>query len=107
MNSTGHDQKRGPQVNGLSVAGSNAGTAGTDKSGALGYLQELYSDVRQPDWVRMKAAVEALPYEQPRLAVTAIVHGDDFARLLDRAIERSNGARMVKALPSPDEPSSR
>jgi hypothetical protein len=86
----------------LSVAGSNAGGAGTGKSGALGYLQELYNDVRQPDWVRMKAAVEALPYEQPRIAVTAIVEGRDFAALLDRAIERSNGARVVKALPQPD-----
>jgi hypothetical protein len=54
--------------NGLSVAGSGAGTAGINKSGALGYLQELYNDVRQSRSVRMKAAIEALPYEQPRLA---------------------------------------
>jgi hypothetical protein len=87
--------------NGLSVAGSTAGSAGSGKSGALDYLQELYSDVRQPDWVRMKAAIEALPYEQPRLAVTAIVQGHDFAALLDRAIERANGVREVKALPKP------
>jgi hypothetical protein len=73
---------------------------------AANLAQELYSDVRQPDWVRMKAAVEALPYEQPRLAVTAIVQGHDFAALLDRAIERSNGVREVKqirrALPKPE-----
>jgi hypothetical protein len=38
--------------------------------------------------------------------VTAIVHGEDFAALLDRAIERSNGVREVKqirrALPKPE-----
>jgi hypothetical protein len=89
--------------NGLTVAGSNAGSAGTNNSGALGYLQELYNDVRQSTPVRMKAAIEALPYEQPRLAVTAIVQGQDFGKLLDRAIERANGVRLApKALPSPN-----
>jgi hypothetical protein len=102
-NSTGHDQRRGMKENGVSVAGSGAGTAGINKSGALGYLQELYNDVRQSTSVRMKAAIEALPYEQPRLAVTAIVQGEDFAALLDRAIERSNGVREVKALPQPEQ----
>jgi hypothetical protein len=59
----------------------------------LGYLQELYNDVRQPDWVRMKAAVEALPYEHPKLSATAVIHSEDFAERLEKAILRSLGVR--------------
>jgi hypothetical protein len=56
--------------------------------------------------VRMRAAVEALPFESPKLTATALLTSDDFASLLDRAIERSNGVREVKqirlALPQPE-----
>ena len=103
MDFTEHGWRFGRQENKPLVAGSGPGSAEYSRAGgALGYLQELYSDVMQSTHVRMKAAVEALPYEQPRLAVTAIVEGRDFAALLDRAIKRSSGARVVKALPKPD-----
>jgi hypothetical protein len=52
----------------------------------------------------MRAAVAALQFETPRLGVIATtnLNDKDFAALLDRAIERSNGVRVVKALPQPD-----
>jgi hypothetical protein len=38
----------------------------------------------------MKAAIAALPYEHPRLAVTAVVDGtEDLGARLSRAIQRS------------------
>ncbi len=78
------------------VAGSSAGTAGSRKGdGALGYLQEVYNDLRQPTHLRMKAAIEALPFEKPKLAVTAMVNGDTFAAMFDRAIERSGKAGVL------------
>jgi hypothetical protein len=51
--------------------------------GALGYLRSVYSDPMQPTSVRMKAAIEALPYETPKLAVSAFVSGTDIAALLE------------------------
>ncbi len=48
--------------------------------------------------VRMRAAIEAMPYENPKLSAVAVgyVTGQDFAAQLDRAIERSNGARLIE-----------
>jgi hypothetical protein len=51
---------------------------------------------------RMRAAIAALQFETPRLGVIATTNMSDrdFARLLDKAIERSNGVRL--ALPKPE-----
>jgi hypothetical protein len=38
---------------------------------------------------RLKAACEALPFVHPKLAVSAQVNGDDFARTLELAMRRS------------------
>jgi hypothetical protein len=46
---------------------------------------------------RLRAAVEAMPVESPKLAVTAILSEDNFASL-DRAIERSGAApKLIEA----------
>jgi len=46
--------------------------------------------------MQIRAAVEALPFENPKLAAMAISNlpEHDFAALLDRSIERSNRARV-------------
>lgn len=62
---------------------------------ALGLLQAVYKSRAVPLSVRMRAAVEALPFERPKLMATALLTNEDFASLLDRAIERSNGARVI------------
>jgi hypothetical protein len=72
------------------------------------FLMAIYRDPRQPMGRRMKAAIEAAQYRHPKLGVIATTNlsDQDFAALLDRAIERSNGVREVKqigrALPKPE-----
>jgi hypothetical protein len=56
---------------------------------ALKFLQTIYCNGEVPLPVRMKAAAIPIEYELPRLAVTAMVDGGDFAAQLDQAIERS------------------
>jgi hypothetical protein len=62
---------------------------------ALGLLQAIYKSRAVPLSVRMRAAVKCLPFETPKLTATALLTSDDFASLLDKAIERSNGARVI------------
>jgi hypothetical protein len=61
---------------------------------SLSFLQRVYRSVRQPMSRRLRAAIEALPHEHPRLGAVAIgsMNGEDFAALLDRAIARSEKA---------------
>jgi hypothetical protein len=57
---------------------------------AYSLLHSVYSNPALPISMRMRAAIEALPFEKPKLAVTAIVGGaDGFAAALERAITRS------------------
>jgi hypothetical protein len=61
-------------------------------------LRALYRDVAQPLSMRMRAAIESLPYENPKLSAMAVTAMDpnSFAKALDRAIERANGARLIE-----------
>ena len=54
-------------------------------------LQSIYRDEEVALPVRMRAAIESLPYETPKLSATAIatMDGKSFAEALDRAIARS------------------
>ncbi len=47
----------------------------------------------------MRAAIESLPYENPKLSAVAVGHltGQDFSNRLDRAIERSDRAKLIEA----------
>ena len=58
---------------------------------ALSYLQSIYRNPMEPTSTRTRAAVEALPYENPRLSAVAVGYmtNDTFAEKLDRAIARS------------------
>jgi len=58
---------------------------------SLDLLRRVYRSTQQPMSLRMRAAIEALPFEVPKLSATAIatMDGQTFAQALDRAIERS------------------
>jgi hypothetical protein len=58
---------------------------------SLQLLQAIYRDKGQPLNVRVRCAIECLPFETPKLSATAIatMNGNDFASALERAIERS------------------
>jgi len=50
---------------------------------------------------RMRAAIAALPFESPKLAVTAVVSEQDFATVLDRRLKRIEEmkANAIEATP--------
>jgi hypothetical protein len=70
---------------------------------SLKLLQAIYRDKQQPLNVRVRCAIEALPFEVPKLSATAVTHmnSQDFATQLERAIERSQ--RPVPLLNGPVE----
>src|SRR5215471_19280830 len=82
------------------VAGTQDGPR--DEILALPYLQSIYRNPMEPTSVRMRAAIECLPFETPKLSATAVatMDGLDFAAALDRCIERS-GIKKPTPLPPP------
>jgi hypothetical protein len=78
---------------------------------SLDLLRVIYRNNQLPLTTRMRAAIAALPFEVPKLAVTAVVSEQDFATLLDRRLKRleelklleANGAKAIDAQPQPVE----
>jgi hypothetical protein len=76
---------------------------------ALEFLQAVYMDDELPLLTRVRVAIACLPFETPKLAVTAQVTEQDFATLLDRRLARleelrrieANGAKIIDAQPQP------
>jgi hypothetical protein len=66
---------------------------------SLQLLQAIYRDKKRPLNVRVRCAIEALPFENPKVSAVAISHmtGNDFASALDRAIERSKAPLALNA----------
>jgi hypothetical protein len=66
---------------------------------ALEYLQSIYRNPAESDGRRLRAAIEALPYEHPKLSAVAVGHfRQDFAARLDRAIQRSAAGAPLKLI---------
>ena len=66
---------------------------------SLAFLQAVYRSADQPLHTRMKAAIAALPYEHPKLAVTAVLDGtEDLGARLSRAIQRSAKVIELRAI---------
>jgi hypothetical protein len=55
---------------------------------SIDLLRAVYRDPSIPLSTRIRCAVAALPFELPKLAVTAMVTEQDFATLLDQRIKR-------------------
>ena len=68
---------------------------------ALEFLQAVYMNDELPLLTRVRVAVACLPYEVPKLAVTAVVSEQDFATVLDRRLKRieETKANAIEATP--------
>jgi hypothetical protein len=64
---------------------------------ALELLQEVYRNEEVALPTRMRAAIECLPFENPKLSATAIatMDGKSFAEALDRCLERSKSPPLL------------
>jgi|SRR6516164_7872114 hypothetical protein len=67
---------------------------------SLDFLRKVYRSVRQPMSRRMRTAIEALQHEHPRPQATATTNmsGQDFASVLERAIQRSLAGKPIKLI---------
>ena len=70
---------------------------------ALALLQMVYRGAVKMSPQQMRAAIESLPYENPKLSAVAIasMNERDFALRLERCIERSNRAKLIEASVEP------
>ena len=82
-------------------------TEGQEPRSALEYVQDVYKGCRAADPWRMRAAIAALPFESPKLAVsTTILDEGDLADPLERAILRSQSPpKMIEHRPGETAPS--
>src|SRR6516165_9654790 len=62
----------------------------------LSFLKAVYMNVELPLSVRMRAAIELLPFTHPKLAVTAVVSEQDFATVLDRRLKRIEEMKLLE-----------
>jgi len=70
----------------------------SNKHTSLDFLQAVYLNETLPLPVRSRAAIEAAPYEHPKLTAVAVGHltGEDFYNRLERAIEAGNRAKLIE-----------
>jgi hypothetical protein len=88
----------------LLVAGSSAGSRSDLRvaDDALSYLRSIYRNPLEPTSLRMRAAMAAIPFETPKLAVTTNISNENFAAMLDKAIARSR-VPQIELKPEPDD----
>ena len=69
----------------------------------LDFIKAVYMNAELPLSVRIRAAIELLPFTHPKLAVVAQVTENDIATLLDRRLKRIEQMEMkvieAKAVP--------
>ena len=63
---------------------------------SLDLLRAVYRSKQLPLTTRMRAAIAALPFESPKLAVTAVVSEQDFATVLDRRLKRIEEMKLLR-----------
>jgi hypothetical protein len=94
-----------PDMN-LALPDYDDGPVLTPDVSSLAFLQAVYRSADQPLHTRMKAAIAALPYEHPKLAVTTVLDGtEDLGARLSRAIQRSAKVIELRAIQAEAAPS--
>jgi hypothetical protein len=71
----------------------------------LSFLKAVYMNADLPLSVRMRAAIELMPFMHPKLAVTAVVNEQNFAELLDRRLQRMaqiNNEKIIEGTNKPE-----
>jgi len=65
---------------------------------SLHFFQRVYRSTSQPMSRRMSAAREAIAHEHPRMSAVSVGYltGNTFAERLDRALDRSERARLIE-----------
>jgi hypothetical protein len=65
---------------------------------ALELLQMVYRGEVKATPQQIRAAIEALPFENPRMSAVAVGYltGETFAERLERAIARSDRAKLIE-----------
>jgi hypothetical protein len=63
---------------------------------SLELFQKVYRNPNLPLHTRLRAARDAKDHEHPKLVATAVVNEGSFAALLERAIARSNGHKVIE-----------
>jgi hypothetical protein len=66
----------------------NEGLMLSPNATSLELLQAVYRNPSIDLHVRMRAAMASLPFEHPKLAVTAVVNEQNFAEVLERRLKR-------------------
>jgi hypothetical protein len=68
------------------------------KPTSLEFLQAVYLNEQLPLSVRMRAAIEAAPYEHAKISTVAVGYltANDFASRLDRAVDRSSKVKLIE-----------
>ncbi len=76
-----------------------------ERVNSLEYLQRIYRDPTQPTPVRMRAAIEALQFENPKLSSVGVGYftNDTFAQRLENAIQRSERAKLIEHVAQVDD----
>jgi hypothetical protein len=62
---------------------------------SLHFMQAIYRNPAQPMTRRMRAAVAALPFEHPKLAVTASLNNEGFAAQMEEMVRRSGRSNVI------------
>jgi hypothetical protein len=72
---------------------------------ALELLQMVYRGEVRATPQQMRAAIESLPFENPRMSAVAVgyLDGNAFAEKLERAIARIGPAKLIEAHVEPTE----
>jgi hypothetical protein len=70
----------------------------SERPTSLEFLQAVYLNEQLPLTVRMRAAIEAAPFEHPKMTAVSVGYltANTFAERLDRAIDASNRAKVIE-----------